>query len=118
MTGPAVPSGLEALLAEATPGPWVRANALGLYADGPAIKNAEDFDWVATVQVSNAPNWRENARLIALAPDAVRLLVDMAAHMAEDVCAENPCEPLCEGCRPFNELLARFAALDQKAGTA
>ena len=42
------------------------------------VKNQDDFDWVATVQVSNVPEWHDNARLIALTPDIVRWAADAA----------------------------------------
>jgi hypothetical protein len=121
VTGPAVPSGLEALLAEATPGPWEHR-----------VWGAGRDEWpdnrVSVGRVSGHgeavvinPRYGEreqdlaNARLIALAPDAVRLLIDMAAHLAATrnwVIANmgNPDD--------MDALLARFAALDQRAGTA
>jgi len=32
-------------------------------------KEGELLDWVCSVQVSNTPNWKENALLISAAPD-------------------------------------------------
>ena len=72
------PAELRSLADEATPGPWGRALTSNLPGDGPVVKNLEFFDWVATVQVSNTPEWRENARLIALAPDLARLCAEYA----------------------------------------
>lgn len=68
---------LCAMVDAATPGPWVQTTAFGEQSDnGPSIKNADNFDWVATVQVSNVSEWRPNARLISQAPDLARKLAD------------------------------------------
>ena len=57
---------------------------------------------------------RNNARLIALAPDMARLLVDMAEHMKwlRNWVSTDLDTPKTDA------LLARFAALDEKAGAA
>lgn len=72
-------SGLRELAAQATPGPWVTANG------GQTVKNEEHFDWVATAQVSNVPEWRENARLVALVPEMAVLLDEVFTEHWEDI---------------------------------
>lgn len=49
-----------------TPGPWVVGN------DGYRVfvkPERPSFDWVCTVQVSNVPEWQDNASFIASAPE-------------------------------------------------
>ena len=70
------PADLRERVAAATPGPWARALPSNLPGDSPVIKNLDHFDWVASVQVSNITEWRENAALIALAPDLALALAD------------------------------------------
>jgi hypothetical protein len=109
----AVPSGLEALLA-LSDGPW-RFNETNhlLVSDEPDRVGFIDLD--------------AHGRLAALAPDAVRLLIDMAASLdygyfdrTTDTWRCAMCDAPAghaEGCS-HGEMLARFAALDQRAGTA
>jgi len=56
-----------------TPGPW--------RAKGHCIETEEySFNWVASVQTSNVPEWEANARLIAAAPellDALQSILDI-----------------------------------------
>jgi hypothetical protein len=59
-----------------TPGPWVvkpPGSVVGHEASC-AVKEPSASDWVATVQVSNVPEWEANARLIAAAPDLLAAL--------------------------------------------
>ena len=61
-----------------TPGPWVTK--------GPHIMEAgPSFNWVASVQVSNMPEWEANARLIAAAPELLEALQDLAEEAARSV---------------------------------
>lgn len=92
MTGPAVPSGLEALLAQATP-------PLRIAGIPPGVISASDYDVTDEV--------------LELWPDAVRLLVDMAAELEKHASYDQDYinKPKAE------HLLARFAALDRRAGT-
>lgn len=124
MTGPAVPSGLEALLAKATPGPW-EANTDGSFYAA-ELRSPSPHNGFALIKVMT--NADADLALIALAPDAVRLLIDMAAtlgevpHVLEGLGAFIPGAAVehaegCLGCKAA-ALLARFAALDQRAGTA
>ena len=53
-----------------TPGPWVDIGP-NIYESGPP------FNWVATVQTSNKPDWEANARLIAAAPELLEVLGDV-----------------------------------------
>lgn len=52
-----------------TPTPWQLfppGSVIG-HSDKAVIKRKEDFDWVASVQVSNTPEWEENAKAIVSA---------------------------------------------------
>ena len=65
---------LLALREKATPGPW--ANLRG------AIRT--DFDqwnWIASVQISNVPNWPDNAEFIAAAHD----MADTIAALLDEI---------------------------------
>lgn len=66
-----------------TPGPWIAAHRTKFEGEWPAAGGigphivgygGDAFDWVATCQVSNTPEWRANARLIAAAPDLLAAL--------------------------------------------
>jgi hypothetical protein len=113
MTSPAVPSGLEALLAKATPGPW-EANTDGSFYAA-ELRSPSPHNGFALIKVMT--NADADLALIALAPDAVRLLVDMAAELGRDGFVGSRADVEAR-CRNIQELLARFAALDQRAGTA
>jgi len=55
-----------------TPGPW--------RAKGHCIETEEySFNWVASVQTSNVPEWEANARLIAAAPELLEALQAVVA---------------------------------------
>ena len=108
-------SGLEELLAQATPGPWEHwedGGSEGFYVGEPGR------GYTVNMGAQYA-----DARLIALAPAAVRLLIDMAAAMdygyfdrTNDTWRCAMCdapEGHADGCS-HGELLARFAALDQR----
>lgn len=59
-----------------TPGPWIvkfPGKIVG-HSNKCVVKNDNHFDWVATVQTSNVPEWMENAQLIAAAPDMLEVL--------------------------------------------
>lgn len=56
-------------MAKHTPGPW-RVQGTRIRDCGPGI------DCIATMQVSNQPNWDADARLIAAAPELLSLLRD------------------------------------------
>jgi len=78
---------LKALEARAADAPWVRATSRNSVGDGPIIKNEDDFDWVASVQVSNVSNWRENAELIVALRNAlpqIVAVVDAAETLTTD----------------------------------
>ena len=50
-----------------TPGPWT--------AKGPHIHEPiPSFNWIATVQTSNMPEWEANARAIAAVPEMLEAL--------------------------------------------
>ena len=99
---------LQRLLEQTTPGPW-ESWVDGCYVkvqgvlDGPNVCNFGRDSW---------PQSNENAVLVALAPDAVRLLADMAAELER-------IQRLTEREAPRNRrlapLLARFAALNERA---
>lgn len=55
-----------------TPGPWV-VKGTRVYPDAPGI------DCIATMQVSNMPNWDADARLISIAPELLEALVSITA---------------------------------------
>ena len=102
-------SGLEHLLAQATPGPWEANTGGSFYAA--ELRAPSPHNGFALIKVMTNPE--ADLALIALAPDAVRLLIDMAAFVqAIDDDPEEPSEI------DAVALLVRFAALDQKAGTA
>ncbi len=59
-----------------TPGPWVikpPGSVIG-HSSACVVKRETAFDWVATVQVSNTPEWRANAQLIVAAPELLDAL--------------------------------------------
>ena len=72
-----------------TRGPWkvFPPGKIVGHSDRCVIKRDDAFDWVASVQLSNMPNWQENAELIASAPDMAdkieRLEADLARVTAE-----------------------------------
>jgi hypothetical protein len=81
-------SAYETLLAldrTASPAPWERRNASNLAGDGPVIAPVGSFDWVATVQVSNVSEWRENAVLLI----SLRNALPQIAAVVE--AASDPC---------------------------
>jgi len=60
-----------------TPGPW--------RAKGHCIETEEySFNWVASVQTSNVPEWEANARLIAAAPDLLEACQRALAEAVAD----------------------------------
>lgn len=67
-----------------TPGPWVHHNGIIGHSDTQVIKNDDRFDWVASVQVSNVPEWEANARLIVAAPELLKALEKFLAVYGPD----------------------------------
>lgn len=65
-----------------TPGPWK------LYPPGSIIGHSKQavvkqpgaFDWIASVQCSNVPNWEDNAVLIAAAPELLAVAQGCLAY--------------------------------------
>lgn len=58
-----------------TPGPWkVYNGSLVGHSDRIVIKNEDSFDWVCSMQCSNIPEYNDNARLIAAAPELLEAL--------------------------------------------
>lgn len=53
-----------------TPEPWEIEKGSMIVGNRIAIKQPHAFDWVASVQVSNMPNYEENARRIVAAVNA------------------------------------------------
>jgi len=72
-------------MAEHTPGPWKMKppGTIVAHSDKCVVKHPASFDWVATVQVSNVPQWEANGRLIAAAPD---LLAAVEWYLECDEC--------------------------------
>ena len=106
-------SGLEHLLAQATPGPWEALDDEGIEANVvPWVGRTNEHGEIDGIADDIQP---ADSRLIALAPDAVRLLIDMAAALNR---ALGMLENDRGGDHQDRVLLARFADLDQKAGTA
>jgi len=71
-----------------TPGPWTM-NPMGSIFSHPdkcVVKRDDYFDWVATVQVSNMPQWEANGKAIAAVPDMIEAL--QAIIEAEDANTE------------------------------
>ena len=93
---------LADLLNKATPGPWEVRLAHYPYSFG--VVGKQEICGLADDQETDA-------RLIALAPDMARLLIDMSTALEDwmsDFAAEDPGDT--------NALLAQFAALNTKAG--
>ena len=64
---------LRELAEAATPGPWEQKHGR----PQAIIPSWASFDWVASVQVSNVPEWEANAAYIAAAnPTAILALLD------------------------------------------
>lgn len=65
-------------MAKHTPGPW--------RVQGTRIRDCEPgIDCIATMQVSNQPNWDADARLISAAPEllsAIQFLIDASVPMS------------------------------------
>lgn len=102
---------LARLLQDARPGPW---DALRIRGDDDPIVRGDGL-----VLARIAPGYQEqrmnreaDARLIALAPEACRLLTDMASKL-DDIRAVLHTIGIDAG--QLEELLARFAALEEKA---
>lgn len=72
----------------ATPGPWEQVDVQGQRSEnGVGVRGCGDFDWVATLQVSNVAEWRENAAHIAtFDPPTVLALLDAAALLEKTIC--------------------------------
>ena len=101
---------LADLLNQATPGPW---ETLPESDDSYAIGQYNER-WPKPLQDGSGAFGADDAALIALAPDVARLLIDMA----DAVALARGYIPSSEqfGALDINALLARFAALDAKAG--
>lgn len=119
---------LADLLNQATPGPWTLGfdDGSGRGEDGDGIYVRAETEELAankSVVAAGCDDWgvphgvlREaGARLIALAPDMAQLLIDMAEELGNAVAMV---ETNSERGAPqaWFDLLARFAALDAKAG--
>lgn len=90
---------LQRLLEQATPGPWrLPTSAVWFWSDRQYRREPME-------------RFKAQADLIALAPDAIRLLTDMAAYIKR-----GNQEAYVNGMEE-HALLARFAALNKKAGT-
>ena len=76
-----------------TPGPWKQfpPGTIVGHSGQAVIKREGDFDWVASVQIANSPNWEANARLIAAAPlmlealEAIELGLDYGGELLTSV---------------------------------
>lgn len=73
---------VETAARAATPGPWVTEVPIG-HAGVMAITMPGAFDWVCHVQVSNSPQWEENARYIATVDPATVLQLVERLRQAE-----------------------------------
>lgn len=122
---------LTALLAQATPAPWsvgygrypakVRQDEARFASVSGPCSDPETYvrTPIALSDERQKPDtWAHDARLIALAPDAISLLVDMADALGESL--QHPDHVSDEVRKERNRhalaLLARFAALDERAG--
>ena len=101
------------------------------------LDQATPPEWEFEGRTGVAWYWTGDGRLLDLIPDAFRLLVDMAAKLADHVAhcelcggngwyddyqrsddGERKVRVRCDECGWAEALLARFAALDEKAGGA
>jgi hypothetical protein len=104
-------SALARLLEQATPGPWrhVGGTVAGYEVD--VVYGDED----GSTNITRYPR-PDDARLIALAPDMARLLIDMTDSLTgimHDL--RNGDDPGKGQLRNADALLARFAELEQRA---
>ena len=101
---------LADLLNQATPGPWKTHGGWASHKMWTDIRGSNGL-WVAeTTHLPEDAYKDADGRLIALAPDMARLLIDMADHISAAALIEAP------GQSVARDLLARFAALDAKTG--
>lgn len=70
------------MMGKHTPGPWevFRGTIIG-HKGAVVVKRRDDFDWVATVQSSNVPEFEANAHLIAVAPELLAELKCLVAQV-------------------------------------
>jgi hypothetical protein len=78
---------VEELLSKATPGPWEKlkpGSVIG-HRDRAVVQEKGAFDWICSMQVSNCPNWENDAQLIAQAPELLRQFVDLVKQQQEQL---------------------------------
>lgn len=75
--------------------PWVfLPNGVIGHSNAKIIKNEDEFDWVATLQVSNVPEWKENGEFIVkacnnfeklkTALDQAYSVINQLGHLSQD----------------------------------
>ena len=65
-----------------TSGPWVvHPPGTISHPNTAAVSPLGAFDWVCSMQLSNCPNWRADAALIAAAPDLLEACKKMLAEI-------------------------------------
>ena len=94
---------LQGLLASTTPGPWIVRET----APWDVLTEWEENDPIPRGRLIICEHAGVDASLIALAPDAVALLVDMAKELESGQIVGQSARR--------KKLLARFAALNEKA---
>lgn len=80
-----------------TPKPWKVERAMVGHSGTVAVKEPGSFDWICSMQVSNQPNWQDDAQLISAAPDLLDAL--KLAEWAEFTDSDHGTITFCPSCR-------------------